>query len=366
MALDDILRNEIQVNTRLDKQSFLVKMSVALTTIMFFGGLINSILSLITFHNKELRKVGCGIYLLASSITSLLTISMFTIKFWFLILTQITVPANLSVLRGGCAVIGSILKLFLYMDAWLNACVAIERTVNVSKGVAFDKKTSKRVARCVIVILPIFIMGTLIHEPLCHDLFTYPTHKYSSRYNESETNVSLQHEQKEHEENTTPLMQYKNESNETTGYETEYHTLCVIRYSSALQNYDTAILFFHLIAPFVANLFSAFHIVFGTARRRSATQKRQTYKEHVLEQFGEHRQLVISPIVLLLLALPRLIISLVSGCVDASKNPWLYLCGYLISFIPSMLIFVVFVLPSELYRKTFKDSMTRWRRRIHQ
>jgi len=58
--------------------------------------------------------------------------------------------------------------------------------------------------------------------------------------------------------------------------------------------------------------------------------------------------------------------SLVSGCVDPSENPWLYLSGYLVSFTPPMLIFTVFVLPSELYRKTFKDSITRWRQRTHQ
>jgi len=150
------------------------------------------------------------------------------------------------------------------------------------------------------------------------------------------------------------------------GYETENHVLCVINYSRSVQDYNSAILFFHLIAPFVANLFSALYIIFGTARQRSVTRPKQTYREHVLEQFNEHKQLVISPIILLILALPRLIISLLSGCVDASKNPWLYLCGYFISFIPSMLIFVVFVFPSELYMKTFKESLRRWRRRTHQ
>ena len=77
---------------------------------------------------------------------------------------------------------------------------------------------------------------------------------------------------------------------------------------------------------------------------------------------NEHKHLLISPIVLLLLATPRLIISLVSGCVDPSENPWLYLCAYFISFTPPMLIFVVFVLPSKLYRKTFKESIMQWRR----
>ncbi|CAF1590186.1 unnamed protein product, partial [Adineta steineri] len=129
---------------------------------MFVAGLINSILSFITFQHKDSQQVGCGMYLLASSITSLLTISMFIIKFWFVVLTHINVSTSLSVLRGGCVSIEPILKLFLYLDGWLNACVAVERAVLIFKGVKFDKKKSKSIAQRTILILPFFIFGTLI------------------------------------------------------------------------------------------------------------------------------------------------------------------------------------------------------------
>ena len=46
----------------------------------------------------------------------------------------------------------SILKLFRYLDAWLNARVAIERAIAVSKGVNFDKQRSKRITRCLILL----------------------------------------------------------------------------------------------------------------------------------------------------------------------------------------------------------------------
>ncbi|CAF4430054.1 unnamed protein product, partial [Adineta steineri] len=140
ITLDDILRYEINRNMTLKNQSLLVKISVGLTMIMFLLGLINSILSLLTFQNENLRKVGCGMYLLASSITSLLTISMFTINFWFILLTQTNSSINLSVRRGGCISIEPILKLFLYFDTWLNACVAIERAINVYQGIRFNKE----------------------------------------------------------------------------------------------------------------------------------------------------------------------------------------------------------------------------------
>ena len=326
LTINDILRNQVQPSISFQNQSSLIQVAATITMIMFSIGFINGICSLITFQNKELRNVGCGIYLLASSITSLLTIALFTIKFWLAVLTQLYSTVNSAALRVDCAFIGPVLKVCLYLDGWLNACVAIERTVNVSKGVNFNQKKSRHAARWIILILPICIMGSIIHEPIYHDLFKYTA-----------TNYELIN-------NTMKI---------------EDHVLCVIRYSRSVQTYNTITLFIHLIVPFLANLCSALFIIFGTARQRSVTQRNQTLKEHVVKQMNEHKHLLISPIILLLLVTPRLIISLVSGCVDPSENPWLYLCAYFISFTPPMLIFVVFVLPSKLYRKTFKDSIAR-------
>ena len=140
LTINDILRNKIQPNTLFGQQSAFIEAAAGITMIMFIIGFINAMFSLITFQNKELRKVGCGLYLLTSSITSLLTITMFTIKFWFVVLIQLYSTVSSSILRIDCAFIGPVLKLCLYLDGWLNACVALERTVNVSKGVTFDKK----------------------------------------------------------------------------------------------------------------------------------------------------------------------------------------------------------------------------------
>ena len=340
LTLDDILRNEVQLKTSLNDQSILIKMSVVLITVMFVGGLINSVLSILTFQSAELRKVGCGMYLLSSSITSLLTVCMLVVKFWFVVLTQMSSCVRLSVIQGGCVSIEPLLKVFLYIDTWLNACVTAERAVSVSKGVKFDKKKSKRIARWIIIILPLFVIGTIIHEPIHRHVLEYATEKYKPQEYENWTNVSMD-------------------------YEMENHVLCLISYSHSMQNYNTVVLFFHLIMPFVANFFSALYIIFGTARQRSITRTQQTYTAHIMKQFNEHKQLVISPIAILILSLPRLIFSLVSGCVDASKRPWLYLCGYFISFTPSMLIFVIFVLPSELYKKTFTKTVRSWRHQTH-
>ncbi|CAF3690105.1 unnamed protein product [Adineta steineri] len=333
LTLDDILRDELQLNTVLNNQSFSIKLSAGLTIIMFIAGLISSILSFVTFRHKDSQQVGCGMYLLTSSITSLLAISMFIVKFWFVVLTHINASTSLSVLREGCIYIEPILKLFLYLDGWLNACVATERAVHVFKGVQFNKQKSKSIARGTILILPFCIFGTLVHQFVYRKLFVYKAG--SDRIDTSTTNE----------------------------YITKRYVSCSTHYSSSVQHYNTAVLFLHLVGPFIVNLFSALFIIFGGARQRSLARTNQTFKEHVQEQFREHKQLIISPIVLLVLSIPRLIISLLPGCVKISENLWLYLGAYFISFTPSILIFLIFVLPSELYMKAFKQSIVYIRRR---
>ena len=230
----------------------------------------------------------------------------------------------------------------------MNGCIAIERALNVVKGIQFNQRKSKRIARWIIIILPIFIMSTIIHEPLHRDLFEYHHLKYKSDSYDSNRNET---------------MVYENGTNETIPYEIEKYVLCVITYSARMQNYNTVILFFHLIGPFIANLCSALCIIFKSARRRSATRSTQTIGQHALEQLSEHKQLIISPILLLVLSSPRLIMSLISGCINVSDNFWLYLCGYFISFTPSTLIFIIFVVPSKLYMDAFKQSWRNWQSR---
>ena len=320
LSLDDILRYEMKQNTTLIKHSSLVKANAVLTMILFAAGLVNSVLSFVTFHNRETLQVGAGMYLLASSIASLFTICLFTLKFWFFVLTQMNASISYFVLRAGCVAIEPALKVALYLDGWLNACVAMERAVAVSRGVKFDKKRSQLVAKGIILALPFVILGSIIHEPLHRKLF---------------------------------------DDREMQSF------WCVARYPSSVQLYNTIIIFFHFLGPAAANLFSALFIIFGTVHQRSTTQVGHTYLEQLRRQLREHKQLLISPLILVLLSLPRLIISLISTCVDVASQPWLYLSGYFISFIPSVLVFVVFVLPSGLYKRQFRASVKRWRRRLH-
>ncbi|CAF1251685.1 unnamed protein product [Adineta ricciae] len=195
LTLDDILRLEVNRNMAMHDQSFLIKISGALTVLMFIAGVLNSACSVLTFQNPKSRTVGCGLYLLASSLTSILTIIMFTIKF------------------------------------------------------CFDKEKSKRWARWIIFILPIVIMSSIIHELLHRQVFTHEI--------KGEQSVG------------------KNASISGKIVAKQYF-LCVTSYSQSVQDYNTTILFIHLLGPFIVNLPSALFIIIGGVRRRAEAQKKQT------------------------------------------------------------------------------------------
>ena len=251
LTLDDILRYEIHPNTTISNQPLSIKISAALTMILFVCGLINSVLSLLAFQSKESRTVGCGMYLFASSITSFLSVSMCAVKFWFFILTQINTSVNYFLLRAGCLSIETALKLLLYSDAWFNACVAIERVISVLKGTNFDTAKSKCMARWIILLLPLFILGTIFHEPMFRELF----------------------EDKE-----------------------EQCVWCVTSYPRSVQKYNTFILSFHLLAPFSANFISTVLIIIRVARRRAVIRTGQSYQQHLREQLNDNKHLVISSV----------------------------------------------------------------------
>jgi hypothetical protein len=280
-------------------------------------GLVNGILSTLTFRRKTVRVLGCGVYLYVASILSLLTIITFTFKFVLLVLTQLLIITNVTVLIGQCKSVDFLLKVFLQTGDWLYACVAIERLFSVIKGVNFNKTSSKNIARWIIGIVVIFVTGTSIHEAY-----------YRILINDLE----------------------------------DQRTWCIVRYpksySNSLTTYTTVISIVHFMGPFLINIVSAVGIITIAAKHRSKAEKRRSYRDHLRNQIHQHKYLIISPIALIILATPRIILSFTLKCMKSAREPvTLFLIGYFVSFIPPLLTFVVFVLPSDVYLKAFKTAM---------
>jgi hypothetical protein len=329
LSLDAIIGYHIRPNVSLTHQSAIVKFSFALTIIFIVAGLINGMFCLITFKNKSVREVGCGLYLFGSSITTLLIMVMFGLKFFILLLSQMAIISNRSFLEIQCRSLDFILRVCICMDQWLNACVALERSMTVMKATRFNKTKSIQAAKFVIIILLIIIAGSCIHDPIHRRLI-----------DEGNNGVYNEDDQK--------------------------RTWCIVTYPHSFQVYNSFMHTFHFCGPFLINLISTIILIAKKSRQQSNIHKQRPYNELLREQFRKHKHLLTAPIVLIILALPRLIIASVSKCMKSSDDAWLFIMGYFISFVPPMLTFIIFIVPSDFYKKEFEKSVVQLRTTIQQ
>jgi len=316
LSLDAILGYQIRPHLPVNCQPVIVKISIAVTTIMLIIGLIGSILSIMTFRRANPLESGCRQYLLATSIVSLCITIVFSMKFLMLMLSQMSLITNMVGLRISCISIDFLLRVGPIIADWINASVAIDRLLTLMMGIKFDKKKSKQAVRWVILGIILVSVCSILHDPIHRQVI----------YDQEED-----------------------------------RRWCLVQYSSSIERYNSAINIIHFFLPFIINLVTAILIIVVAARKRSVTRQQQTYRELLREQFHQHKHLVISCIILVLLATPRLIISFISGCMKSARNPSLYLTGYFISFIPPSLTFFVFIVPSKLYRKEFKNATKKFR-----
>ena len=319
LSLDAIVGDHIRPNVALRRQPPLIQITLGVTIVMLFIGLINGILALLTFKNKKVREVGCGYYLLGSSMSTLMTMTMFAVKFFLLLGIQMGSVTNRTFLSVQCSSLDFLLRIGLNMDQWLNACVAIERAMTIIEGARFDKAKSRQKAKYAIPGLLSIVTFSTIYDPIYRRLI------------------------------------------DDQSFEGEKRTWCIVSYPSWLRTFDAVINMTDFMVPFGVNLISAAIIIWKSARQRTTVRKNIDFKKSLGEQFRHHKHLLITPLLIVALGLPRIVISIASGCMKSSRNAWLYLLGYLISFVCPMLTFVLFVLPSKLYKQEFNASMKQYR-----
>ena len=285
---------------------------------MFILGLMSNLFASLVFHTKEARKVGCGVYLFVSSILCIITMIVFALKLGFLLASKMVSIHNNSFVKVQCLSVDFILRVLLSSGNWLNSCVSVERAVNIWKEIYFSQIKSKQIARWVILVTFSFVICAHIHDPI-----------YRRLIDDDE----------------------------------EQRTWCITQYSPFVKRFYWAINIGHSLLPFAINCISALTIIIIATRIRSTVQKKQTYKQVLSEQFHQHKHLLISSGILIVFAVPRLIISYLPGCMNSVRDSSFYLTGYFISFISPTLTFIIFVLPSKMYRKQFYHAISRfWRR----
>ncbi|CAF1423553.1 unnamed protein product [Adineta ricciae] len=320
-SLDSILTYHIQQNVSINQQLIIIKICIFITTVMLAFGLVNGVLSVTAFRMKGINQTGCNVYLLVSSWNSLALIIIFYAKFWHLLFAQMALITNKLYLTANCILSDMLMNVLITSNDWLYGCVAIERVFTVSKGVKFNQAKSKTFAKWISLCVYLMTILTRIQDPLHRRLI-------------DDTDVDQQ------------------------------RTWCIVQYSTAMKMFNLFITFFHFFAPFSINFISTVVIIILIARSRSTTQRQTTFKNHLKQQFHKFKHHLIALSVVFILTLPRLVISMISGCMKSSTGPWLFLLGYFMSFIPSMMTFVVFILTAQKYKQQFRTTMQQTIRQI--
>jgi hypothetical protein len=228
LSLEAILSYELQQSKPFTEQSFAIKLTAIITMLMFTFGIISGLFSTMTFCRKQLQEVGCGIYLLSSSIASLFTMAILALNFWLLIIIQTNQRRSYILLFMRCMIFEQLLKVLLMMHNWFNAFVAIERGVTVYQGINFNPTRSKKIAKCLLILLFLTAIGTFVYEILYTHLL----------YDEE-----------------------------------EQRTWCVVNYTSFFQKLNSTVVLFHFFAPFLINFGSAIFIILSVARQSSTNSK---------------------------------------------------------------------------------------------
>ena len=329
LSLDAILGYHIQPDISLTQQLSIVQFSLVITILFFIIGFIDSIICMLTFKRKSILELGCGLYLLTLSIITVVTMIFFIWKFFILLFTQTGTLSNRKFLFSQCYSIDTILRICLIMNKWLHACICMERTMTTIQGTRFNKIKSRRNAKYAISILLLITIGTAIHDPFVRDL------------------LDEQHE-----------------------YNDEIKRIwCTVRYSRSLQIYDYIIQSVHFIGAFVVNIISALVLIWKKTRHEQTLHANSDFKEIFKKQIKKYRYILISPLTLTILAIPRLAIVFISKCMQSTNDSWLFLVGYFISFLPPMLNSIIYILPSNYYKTEFGNAMHQYqsqmRRRLN-
>jgi hypothetical protein len=240
-------------------------------------------------------------------------------KFWFLFYSYQDRQDKKKIIEGNCFAIELLLKALLYLDNWLNACIASERIFHVIQGATFNKKRSRKIAICIILLL-IAIIGCLFTPQLIH--------------------LHIFHD------------------------DLEERSWCVVKYVGWLATYSSALIFVHYFVPLSINIFSIICIIGVTTHRRSLIQRHRSICSHLGSRIKKNKHSLISSAIIICLTLPYLIISIVLDCQKSSRLFWFYLIGYFLSFFPAAFSFVIFVLPSSHYRQEFNKFLAYIRRRL--
>jgi hypothetical protein len=323
LSLDGIIGSHIKPTIKnLFNQTNVIKITFLVIILLTIIGISLNILSIGTFTVKDTQQVGCGFYLLISSIIGLLTIVMLMFKIILLLFDKQN--------KISCSLIEFVLKWFLTSSEWLNCCVAVERCVAVICKTSFSRSktrcASKWITITVIILVGLISLPELLFRQMILDRQDQRIWcVFTLNYNRS-----------------VPFT---------------FYTISNV---------------FLFLLPLIINLISSIIIIRETFRskQKSTTRLKTTINQKtklkiqfmiIKREFFKQKHILLGPLLLATLSVPRILFVFIFACAKLDHRPFLGLFGYLIAFVPSMSILVAFILPSANYRTALSTFIKRIR-----
>ena len=272
---------------------------------IFIIGAMNNYASFVTFKRSNPFKLSVGKYLFLFSLISQCSLLLLLVKtiqsiFGFFI-------SNIS-----CKIVSFMLCVSTRYSFWLTSCVTLDRLCSIIFPFShFSKKSS---ITHIISFITLMIVATMhIHELIF--------------------NITLQ--------------------------DLHGQLICVANFTSHMSIYNRIIVLTHYMIPFSIQIISITVLIIFAARIRSrtTTNDENTFVKVLKRQFNSHKELYMTPLIIVLSSLPQVILAFSFAC----NEPLVWqrhalLIVYFLSYAPQLLGFILFVLPSTNYSKEFRET----------
>ncbi len=284
-------------------------MYIAFAFVLFLAGFVNNLCTFVTMKRKNPRKVGVGYYLLIVAILNICALFWLLVEFIHIRLGSAGLTNDVS-----CKSVNYLLSVFSRSSYWLTTWITINR-LGITLFPANTTLKNPRKAIFISVSTVLVLFG--LHG---HELLVYKTMK------ELDSSASR----------------------------------CVTDFSrEVLATYNRVSTLSHFVVPFMVQLISISFLIILIARSRAKTiDKQLTFRQVLEKQFRMQKELYVTPAIIALSALPQGILSLSLACSPLSDwKRHAILVGFLLSYTPQVLGFILHVLTSTEYKKEFAETM---------
>lgn len=282
---------------------------LSLTVIIFLLGFFNNYCSFVTFKRKQPRLVGVGNYLLFVTILSQCSLLILFLKFITIVLGSVGLASNIS-----CKIINFLLSISTRSTYWLTSWITINRLLTVLYPTSLIIKNPRLAINLSLGTLLVLL---LMH---IHEILFYQT-IYQSSFSIS---------------------------------------ICVTNFHyHPIEVYNRVSTLIHYLLPFFIQIICTIGLLIrtGRSRARATTNTKEAFRQVLRKQLSSQKELFITPIIIIFSALPQTILSFSLACSQLSSwQRHILLITILLSYIPQILGFILYVLPSSAYRKEFDQT----------